>query len=152
MQNFYRESNQNVFFDLLPRDWKDAIALYWDQYSEDTSIYLLEIDGDIVAGGIVFGICPPDMLNNEQEAEKWLNDGYLYIGFVWVVEVFRNRKYGSKWLNTLIKEHPGQKYWLTIEEERLLSFYAKNGFRCIKTLRNGSDTEWLLIYEPSHCL
>lgn len=145
MHRFYKEPDQNVFFDLLPEDWKSEICPVWNQYSEMASIYLLEIDGNLVAGGIVFEVCPPDMLYNKPEADKWLEDGYLYIGFVWVVEAFRNKKYGSEWLNTLMAEHPGQKYWLTIDEEGLQSFYSKNGFQLVKALQNGNDTEWLLI-------
>jgi GNAT superfamily N-acetyltransferase len=148
MKRFFKESDQNVFFDLLPGDWKNEISPVWDQYSEKASIYLLEDKGEIRTGGIVFEVCPPDMSYNKKEAEKWLGKGYHYIGFVWVVEAFRNQQYGSKWLSELMVEHPKQKYWLTIEEEGLLSFYAKNKFRCVKTLQNGNNREWLLIYEP----
>jgi len=147
MHRFYKEPEQNVFFDLLPEDWKCEIATGWSQYSENASIYLLEMDGDIVAGGIVFEVCPPDMLYNKPEADKWLEKGYLYIGFVWVVEAKRNKKYGSEWLKSLVAEDPAQKYWLTIEEEGLSSFYSKNGFHFVKALKNGDETEWLLSYE-----
>jgi len=148
MNTFYQELNQDRFFNLLPEDWYSGISISWNSISTNASIYILKDEEKIMAGGIVFSICPPDMLYNQEEAEKWLSSGYQYIGYLWVVEEFRNMKIGSEWLKALSKKYPLQKFWLTIEEESLKSFYIKNGFRLVKSLKNGKTSEWLMIYEP----
>ena len=148
MHSFYSISNQNDFFDILPDDWRIDIAGIWDSYSKTSSIYLLESKQIIVAGGIVFSTCPPDMLYNKEEAQKWFDEGYLCIGYLWVPEEYRGKNFGSKWLQSLMKKHPSQKFWLTIEEESLTSFYEKNGFQLVKSLQKGNDKEWLLVDEP----
>ncbi len=148
MNTFYKETDQNKFFNLLPEDWNNEISITWNTYSKNATIYVLEGKDKIMAGGIVFSICPPDMLYNPLEAKKWFDQGYLYIGFIWVVEEFRNKKVGSKWIKSLINKFPQQKFWLTIEEESLKFFYIKNGFSLVKTLQNDNNKEWLLIYEP----
>jgi tRNA(Met) C34 N-acetyltransferase TmcA len=62
--------------------------------------------------------------------------------------VYRGKRLGSDWLKLLIQDFPEQKYWLTVEEEELIQFYKKNHFKLIKSLKNGEDTDWLLVYEP----
>ncbi len=148
MHSFYRELKQNNFFSMLPDDWRNEISITWNTYSNEASIYLLDFRQNTVAGGIVFSTCPPDMLYNKEEAQIWLDAGYLYLGFIWVAEEFRNNKFGSIWLQSLMDKFPAQKFWLTIEEESLLFFYFKNGFRLIKSLKNGDNMEWLLVFEP----
>ena len=147
MQSFYKASNEHDFFDLLPQDWKDVISPSWHSYSENSSIFLLKDNEQIVAGGVVFSTCPPDMLYDQAEAGKWFDKGYLYIGFLWVPEKFRNHHYGSGWIRSLKNKFPSQKFWLTIEDEGLKGFYIKNGFRSVKALQNGPGTEWLMIYD-----
>jgi GNAT superfamily N-acetyltransferase len=148
MEYIFKQSNNQDFFQLLPTDWNNSILPFWDNYVDNSSIYLLFDNDKIVAGGIVFHSCSPDMMYNELEAKKWFDNDYLYLGFIWVVEEYRNKKIGSKWLQALMKKFPTQKFWLTIDEENLASFYIKNEFKLIKSLKNGDDTEWLLSYEP----
>ena len=148
MEYIFKQSNNQDFFQLLPTDWKNSILPFWDNYVDNSSIYLLFDNDKIIAGGIVFHSCSPDMMYNELEAKKWFDNDYLYLGFIWVVEEYRNKKIGSKWLQALMKKFPTQKFWLTIDEENLAFFYIKNGFKLIKSLKNGNDDEWLLTYKP----
>lgn len=149
MEYIFKQSFNQDFFQLLPTDWKNSITPFWDGYATNSNIYLFYDNNKIIAGGIVFNTCSPDMMYNELEAEKWFDSGYLYLGFIWVVEEYRSKKIGSKWLQALMKKFPAQKFWLTIDEENLAFFYIKNGFKLITTLKNGDDTEWLLTYEPA---
>lgn len=148
MEYIFKQSNNQDFFQLLPTDWKNSILPFWDNYVDNSSIYLLFDNDKIIAGGIVFHTCSPDMMYNELEAKKWFDNDYLYLGFIWVVEEYRNKKIGSKWLQALMKKFPTQKFWLTIDEQNLAFFYTKNGFKLIKSLKNGNDDEWLLTYKP----
>lgn len=148
MEYIFKQSNNQDFFQLLPTDWKNSILPFWDNYVDNSSIYLLFDNDKIIAGGIVFHACSPDMMYNELEAKKWFDNDYLYLGFIWVVEEYRNKKIGSKWLQALMKKFPTQKFWLTIDEQNLAFFYTKNGFKLIKSLKNGNDDEWLLTYKP----
>ena len=148
MEYIFKQSNNQDFFQLLPTDWKNSILPFWDNYVDNSSIYLLFDNDKIIAGGIVFHSCSPDMMYNELEAKKWFDNDYLYLGFIWVVEEYRNKKIGSKWLQALMKKFPTQKFWLTIDEQNLAFFYIKNGFKLIKSLKNGNDDEWLLTYKP----
>lgn len=149
MYTFYPTKNQEKFFALLPEDWSCEIEKIWTEYRTASKIYMVNADEKAIAGGIVFSTCSPDMLYNKSEADKWFLDGYLYIGFLWVHEAFRGKKIGTFWLNSLKSEFSLQKYWLTIEEEGLMHFYIKNGFRCVKQLQHENLTEWLLVYEPT---
>ncbi|MGE0560742.1 MAG: GNAT family N-acetyltransferase [Flavobacteriales bacterium] len=145
----FKKSNEQTFFKLLPEEWKESIVPFWEYYRDSSVIYALYQENQLIAGGIIFNKCSPDMMYNEIEAKKWFNKGYLYLGFIWVVEEFRDNKIGSKWLQSLKDKFPTQKFWLTIDEENLALFYIKNGFKLITTLKNEHDTEWLLTYEPS---
>lgn len=136
------------FFKLFPEDWYNGIAPYWDEYKQTSSIFTLNFNNKIIAGGIVFNKCSPDMIYNETETQKWLDNGYLYLGFIWVKEEYRNKKIGSLWLKSLINKFPKQKFWLTVDEKNLISFYEKNGFELIKSLKNDENIEYLLAYQP----
>lgn len=144
----FRETTDTDFFDLLPLDWRNSIVPYWDEYKDNSNIYGLYLNSKIIAGGIVFNTCSPDMLYNETEAERWFNQNYLYVGFIWVADEYRNQKIGSKWLTALFEQFPTQRFWLTVEDENLIKFYTKNGFQLIKSLKNENNTEWLLTYTP----
>lgn len=144
----FKEISAKTFFPLLPEIWQENIVPYWDQYKQNAKIYGLFEGAALMAGGIVFSTCSPDMRYNPAEAQTWLDQGYLYIGFLWVPEVYRGKRLGSAWLKLLMQDFPEQKYWLTVEEEELIQFYQKNHFNLIKSLKNGEDRDWLLVYEP----
>ena len=120
---------------------------YWQNYAEMAEIYTLEENGSIVAGGVIFKGLSEDVKDFQDEAKYWLNLGYFYIGYVWVVKSKRGQNLGSQWIKELLKYHPQTNFWLTIEEEKLKNFYLKNGFRLIKKLQKGDTMEWVLVYE-----
>lgn len=144
----FRETDPLQFFSILPEDWRESIVPLWKDYADNSKIYGYFKDGQMIVGGIVFSTCSPDMFYNCTEANLWLEKGYLYIGYVWVVEELRGKNWGSHWLQTLIAQNKKQKYWLTVEEEKLKGFYEKNGFKFVKTLQNNDATDWLMVYEP----
>ena len=135
------------FFKILPQDWQEGIVPFWETYKETTKGYLLIDNNKIIAGGLVFSAWPPDMLYAKDEAETWINKGYLYVGFIFVIEERRQQNLGSIWLDNLKKTYPNQKFWLTIEDLKLDAFYIKNGFKRIKTLNNNGLEEVLYTFE-----
>lgn len=143
------ESYTNIkdFFNILPKDWQEGIVPYWEDYKETTKCYVLKDNNQIIAGGLVFSSCPPDMLYAQKEAEAYIKKDYLYIGFIYVIEERRNKNLGSIWLNELKKVIPNQKFWLTIEDLKLDAFYVKNGFHKIKSLNNNGIEEVLYTFE-----
>lgn len=146
---FEQYINFDAFFNILPRDWKEYILTFWEDYKTSTNCYVLIDKDKLVAGGLVFSECPPDMLYAIDEANTWFEKGYLYLGFIFVIEEKRHQNLGSVWLNHLKTNNPNQKYWLTIEDLRLDTFYVKNDFKKVKTLHNQEQEEWLYIYEPN---
>lgn len=150
MEINFKKVKGNQFFSILPEDWRSEIEPLWDKYKVDTGVYILKDNKKTIAGGLVFSTCSPDMLNREEEFQKWISQGYLYIGFLWVDEAYRGKSLGSMWLNELKNRNKHQKYWLTVEEESLVLFYQKNGFILVKELQKGENKEWLLTYSPSY--
>ncbi|MFI0430840.1 hypothetical protein [Mariniflexile sp. HMF6888] len=137
------------FFKILPKDWQDGIVPFWEHYKETTKCYALLDNNQIIAGGLVFSICPPDMLYAEAEANTWLHKGYQYLGFIFVIEERRQQNLGSLWLSELKAMHPKQNYWLTIEDLKLDAFYVKNGFQHKKCLYNNGVEEGLYVFEAT---
>lgn len=140
--------NCREFFKILPKDWQETILPYWEEIKKTTKGYLLVENQETIAGGLVFSKCPPDMLYAIDEANKWLNKGYLYLGFIYVIERKRHQNLGSVWFTNLKQLNPKQSYWLTIEDLKLDTFYTKNNFKKIKALFNDNQEEWLYVYEP----
>ena len=134
------------FFKLLPEDWKEVIVPFWNDYNTSAAIYVIEKDLEIIAGGIVFSECPPDLLNYKIDLQHWFDKGYYYLGFIFVKETMRGQHLGSKWLDAIKKQFPNQKFWLLIEDEHLHHFYIKNGFERIQAFQNGNQTEGLYVY------
>ncbi|WP_325450125.1 GNAT family N-acetyltransferase [Gelidibacter sp.] len=131
------------FFQILPKDWQDEIVPFWDIYKTDSKIYIIEDSNSLIGGGIVFYKSPPHFEYFATEAETWFNNGYLYLGFIWISEQHRNKSLGSFWLNQLKSKNPKQQYFLLTEEEQLHHFYLKNGFVCHQSLQNEDHREWL---------
>lgn len=139
-------NEHEIFFNMLPEDWQAVIVPIWDQYKHSSKIYVLKKEDEVIAGGIIFSECPPDMTTHLQEAKKWLDNNYLYIGFLFVVEPFRNQKLGSRWIEELKTTMPKQNFWLVIEEEDLGKFYEKHQFKLEKVLASNQSVEWLYAY------
>ncbi|MCH4553731.1 GNAT family N-acetyltransferase [Aestuariibaculum lutulentum] len=134
------------FFSILPRDWQESILPLWEDYKSSTECFVLNEANEIVAGGLVFTKCPPDMLYVKHEADFWFEAGYKYLGFIYVSESRRGQNLGSYWLNSLKEMYPETKFWLTIEDLNLHHFYVKNGFLYVKTLHHGEQKEGLYLY------
>ncbi|WP_111309898.1 GNAT family N-acetyltransferase [Confluentibacter sediminis] len=145
--NFKEATTHDQFFNILPKDWQDSILPFWELYKNSTKCYLLLEGEKPIAGGLVFSECPPDMLYAKEEAKIWFEKGYLYLGFIYVLEDKRGQNLGSLWLSNLRDTRPNQKYWLTIEDFELHKFYTKNGFIKVKSLFNNEDEEIIYCFE-----
>ena len=126
----------HVFFEMLPSDWQDTIMPFWNDLKSTTQLFVLIENETLIAGGLVFSKCPPDLMYYEKEANKWFDKGYLYLGFIFVDEKQRNRSLGSLWLDNIKKQNPKTGFWLAIEDENLHKFYNKNGFEKVVTIKN----------------
>jgi len=126
----------HLFFKMLPSDWKDTIVPFWNDLKSTTQLFVLIENETIIAGGLVFSKCPPDLMYYENEANIWFEKGYLYLGFIFVDEQQRNRSLGSLWLDNIKKQYSKTGFWLAIEDENLHKFYDKNGFEKVATIKN----------------
>lgn len=143
------KDNSQFFFKILPHDWREAIEPIWEGYRKEANIYVLRDGQEIVAGGIVFNGTPPNRTDFEIEiGENYIEKGYPYIAFLYVVSHRRNEALGSRWIQALKNQFPDQAYWLTIEEEGLKQFYTKNGFECVAASKDGDLPEWLFVFVP----
>ncbi|MGC1631822.1 MAG: GNAT family N-acetyltransferase [Gelidibacter sp.] len=134
-----------AFFEILPQDWQDEIVPFWNDYKTEAKIYTLEKNSVLIGGGIVFYKSPPHFEYFESEAKTLFDDGYLYLGFIWIAEEQRNKNLGSVWLNQLKAQNPNQNYFLLTEEEYLQHFYEKNHFYQLKHVQNQEQKEWLYL-------
>lgn len=133
------------FITLLPADWQESLSLISANDLAKARVYLLKIDGEICAGGLVFPEFLPEMNFYAAEADYWFSQGYLYIGYVWVPLEKRHNNYGSLWLDALKKQDPNQLYWLTIEDLKLRQFYEQAGFVFVKTISLPEGEEQLFV-------
>ena len=142
-------SKAHLFFDMLPIDWQETILPFWDELKLTTQLYVLIEEDIILAGGLVFSKCPPDMTYYKKKTDEWFEKGYLYLGFIFVDQTKRNRNLGSLWLDNVKKEYPKNGFWLAIEDENLHKFYVRNGFEKVETVKNGElNEESIYIYNP----
>ena len=144
---FKETTSFNTFFNMLPVDWQESILPFWDTYKNTTQCYVLQENDELIAGGLVFSECPPDMLYAKEEADTWFKKGYLYLGFIYVSEAKRGQNLGSMWLSHIKNINPLQKYWLVIEDLGLHNFYIKNGFKKEKILNNKGQEEVIYCFE-----
>lgn len=148
--NFVDITDQaQAFFDIIPHDWQEDIVPYWPEYrlNERAKVMALIKNQVIIGGGIIFSSTSPDDDMDAGFAQSWFDQGYLYIGFLWIEKTFRNQKLGSLWLKNVFELDLNQKYWLTIEEENLIDFYVKNQFRLIQNIDDPDAREWLMVKE-----
>lgn len=145
LENYTSKPQQ--FFDILPNDWKENIVPFWESIKSTTQLFVLVENNIVLAGGLVFSKCPPDMMYYEQKAKDWFNKGYLYLGFIFVDETQRHRRLGSLWLDKIKEQFPKNGLWLSIEDENLHKFYVKNGFKRVATLNNGESKEGIYVFE-----
>lgn len=138
--------NPEEFFQILPLDWQEALAVVWNKAKASSEIYVIENEGEIIAGGIVFKQYTQDMVLFKKEAQKLLAANSYYIGYLWVKETHRGKDLGTFWLNAIKGTYPKTNFWLTIEEENLQRFYTKNGFKGVQEVANKKTKEWLLKF------
>jgi GNAT superfamily N-acetyltransferase len=139
----------HLFFDMMPVEWQETIMPFWEGLMSTTQLYVLVEQDAIVAGGLVFTKCPPDLMYYEKEAKTWFKKGYLYLGFIFVDESQRNRNLGSFWLDHIKDLFQTNGFWLAIEDENLHKFYDKNGFKRVATITNkDSEEEHIYAYKP----
>lgn len=144
----FRECHDSEkFFEILPEDWQEGIVPHWEKYKESSKVFIVESDGEVLGGGIVFSTVSPDTLAYKEEAQRWFDKGYLYIGFLWISEKHRDKKLGTRWLQYLFELFPQQSFWLSIEEYNLVSFYKRSGFQVIKKIISAQSEEWILSRE-----
>ncbi len=137
--------NPSVFISLLPSDWEESLALIGKEQTANSKFYILKIDDEICAGGIIFSETLTEMGAYKNEANYWFSKGYLYIGYVWVPLEKRNKNYGSIWLSELLALDTTKSYWLTIEDHSLRYFYEKSGFVYKKSLLLPNGEEQLFV-------
>jgi hypothetical protein len=134
-----------VFFDMLPIDWQESLGPHWKNLKKNATIYSLEHNREICAGGIIFSTVLPEMQGYINEANHWFSKNYLYIGYVWVPPGKRNKNYGSLWLKNIQSLDKKQLYWLTTEDKQLRHFYEKAGFTYLRTLNCNNVEEDLFV-------
>jgi GNAT superfamily N-acetyltransferase len=119
--------NWSLFTSLLPLDWRDELRLQWPKNQGVQSVFTLNKNGAIVAGGIVFNQMALNPTTLEfLHGRDLFAAGHLYLGFVWVVPSHRSLGFGAQLLNHIAKVCP--KLWLTIEDLSLKSFYIPLGY------------------------
>lgn len=138
----------SIFLDILPKDWQKTIKPYWDYYKKNSIVLVLRKDKKILAGGIVFKRVTPDTILYRNEGNKLLEEGFYYLGFIWVPLKHRGKGYGSDWMTLLKLKYPDQKFWLTTEESGLTSFYENNNFEYVSSKTKNGETEYLFTYTP----
>ena len=147
MEYYFKESTNKPesFFNALPQDWQEGIVPYWTAYEDTARIFVFETGQEVIGGGSVFSTISPDTQPSYQrDAQRWFDEGYLYIGFLWISEKHRDKKLGSNWLQSVFTILPRQKFWLSIEEYALSSFYLRNGFELIERIDLAESQEWIL--------
>ncbi len=141
-------ASPELFFNILPKDWQDEIVPFWKDYQNNSDIFIFEEEGHVIGGGIVFQSCPPDLQYFKVQSQKYFDQGFLYVGFIYIREDRRQQHLGSLWLQELKKQHYGQKYWLVIEDPTLGAFYKKNGYQLEKSIVESEHEEWIYTFEP----
>lgn len=134
------------FFAILPTDWQEDIVPVWENYKNNTKIYVLKENNTIIGGGMVFSTLSPDLQDVPEIAEKYYQKNLLYLAFIWVAETHRGKGLGTLWLNELIKLTPNQNYWLTIDDLKLKAFYENVGFKLGENYLNNGWEEWVMVY------
>ena len=133
------------FFAFLPPDWRAEIVPHWSAIRSSVAVYVLAEEGEILAGGMVFSSVSPDTRAYRTRAMRLFGRGCLYIGYLYVASDRRGRGLGSRWLKELFRTHPGQSYWLSVEEEGLVDYYARAGFQLQETVDLPTGREWILV-------
>lgn len=144
------EGSLDEFLTGMPEEWRLDFCMYLENSVDRMELFTITEQGHILGGGMLFKGLPPEMKIFEKEVEPFVERGYLYIGFLFVVPEYRGQNIGSTWLGCIKTLYGDKGFWLTVEEPGLVSFYEKSGFKWTDTLIQGQICEELLIWEPSN--
>lgn len=142
---FEQLPDPSEFLALLPGDWRDPLEQWMRHHPGEPRFHVLRDDGKLLAGGALFNSVPPEMHAFEAQARDWLERGFGYLGFIWVIPSHRGQGLGSRWLLEMLASGLRAGYWLTVEEEKLVEFYRRCGFRSLGEIPGDSGPEWLLL-------
>lgn len=142
------EGPMDKFVAAMPEDWQPDFEQYLKSSRDHMELFAITDDDQIVAGGIVFEGLPSEMKIFEVEVDSFIEKGYRYIGFLFVVPEHRKQNLGSTWLYCVKAMQGTNGFWLTVEEPGLREFYEKNGFRWMGTLKKGRLSEELMVFDP----
>lgn len=148
MVTFEKLTAAEAFFEILPLDWQDIIVPLWPFYRDTSEIYVLKFENLVIGGGIVFSKTPPNATDLELSYNNLFVLNYHYLGFIFITPLYRNKNLASYWLSELKKRYSDRKFWLTIEDYGLKSFYEKNGFKQLDNPNFELAEEWIFVYEP----
>ncbi|WP_318309258.1 GNAT family N-acetyltransferase [Flagellimonas crocea] len=144
------EKPPDQFLAAMPEEWQWDFYIYLENTVDHMELFAITEQDHILGGGMVFKGLPPEMKIFEKEVETFVERGYLYIGFLFVVPKYRGQHIGSTWLESMKALYSDKGFWLTVEEPSLIEFYEKNGFKWTGTLVQGKRSEELLTLEPSN--
>jgi len=137
-------SDPQPFFTLLPSDWQEELASLWPDVNGNSTLLGLELDGDLIGGGMVLRRPTPDTQAYAELAQSLFDRGLLYIAYLWISPEHRGHDYGGCWLQAVRARFAGKGFWLAIEDRGLRRFYQKHGFIVADTVTNAGCREWIM--------
>lgn len=137
-----------VFFDLLPTDWLDALHANWSDFKPSTYVFGIKKGQQVIGGGLVFSEHSNETDNYPQVSKYYFSAGFLYIGYLWVAEDFRGQNIGDFWLNSVFNMFPQNPFWLSIEDAGLAKFYLRNGFTLEREMIFPGGKDWIYVRKP----
>lgn len=147
---------RSEFVAMLPDDWSEELEWWMSVHSGEPDLYGVYYDSGLIGedalqearligGGAVFKKSnPPESQSFEKECRIRFAEDQPYIGFLWVSPGFRGKGIGQFWLRELMELSSTTSYWLTVEDQGLIEFYEKAGFKLVKKFKGEEGPEWLL--------
>lgn len=134
-----------LFFEMLPDDWKLELESNWEEFRLSVKLYGIKLNEELIGGGLVFSTHTSETDSYPPMAEYYFDNGYLYIGYLWIAENFRGRNLGDLWLKSIFEMYPNNPFWLSIEDAGLAKFYLKNGFTLEREVTFSGGKDWIYI-------
>ncbi|MFS4417246.1 GNAT family N-acetyltransferase [Maribacter sp. 2307ULW6-5] len=138
-----------VWWAALPPDWQGGLTAFLQQAGTEPVCLVLEQAGQCRVAGMVCSGLPADLLPFAEQLGAYGRHGQRYVGYLFALPPFRGQGWAGQWLRLVCRRYPGETLWLTVEEEALVAFYQRNGFRFIQTLEHKGSKEWLLAKPPT---
>tara|TARA_R110001592_G_scaffold230025_1_gene486739 strand:- start:1942 stop:2430 length:489 start_codon:yes stop_codon:yes gene_type:complete len=133
------------FLELLPADWKSELESNWEEFAPAVKVYGIKQGEELIGGGLVFSAHTSETDNYPPVAEYYFDNGYLYIGYLWIAEKHRGRNLGDFWLNSIFEMSPQNPFWLSIDDAGLAKFYLKNGFTLEREVMYSGGKDWIYV-------